>query len=372
MANQSASLEQQPMLWDIFCRVIDNHGDLGVCWRLSADLAKQGHQVRLWVDDATALKWMAPAALPGHWPGVSVFDWIQSRDESVLNSLQPSDVWVEAFACEIPEEFIAHITPPAWINLEYLSAETYVEKVHGLPSPVMHGPGKGIVKHFFYPGFTPATGGLLKESGLIETRNQFINSQEKSVWLTNHGLPAKSEFLVSLFCYEPAGLEQLLNEFNSGARKVDLAVTHGRAAQAVRTCAGKMRLNEQQLKLHFLPPMSQTDYDRLLWSCDLNFVRGEDSLVRAIWAEKPFVWNIYPQDDFAHHSKLEAFLDRMQAPQTLRAMHRIWNAVSTPEPMADLLEDLSAWKTSTERFARQLLERNNLTTSLIGFVAKKY
>ncbi|HEY0886111.1 MAG TPA: elongation factor P maturation arginine rhamnosyltransferase EarP, partial [Ramlibacter sp.] len=22
------------MLWDIFCKVIDNHGDIGVCWRL--------------------------------------------------------------------------------------------------------------------------------------------------------------------------------------------------------------------------------------------------------------------------------------------------------------------------------------------------
>ena len=33
-----------------------------------------------------------------------------------------------------------------------------------------------------------------------------------------------------------------------------------------------------------LPWLTQPDYDRLLWSADLNFVRGEDSLVRAIWA----------------------------------------------------------------------------------------
>ena len=32
------------MLWDLFCRVIDNHGDLGVCWRLARDLAARGER----------------------------------------------------------------------------------------------------------------------------------------------------------------------------------------------------------------------------------------------------------------------------------------------------------------------------------------
>ena len=51
--------------WDIFCQVIDNFGDIGVCWRLAADLAARGHQVRLWVDDASALHWMAPQGAAG-------------------------------------------------------------------------------------------------------------------------------------------------------------------------------------------------------------------------------------------------------------------------------------------------------------------
>ena len=46
--------------WDIFCKVIDNYGDMGVCWRLAADLASRAHRVRLWVDDLAALSWMAP------------------------------------------------------------------------------------------------------------------------------------------------------------------------------------------------------------------------------------------------------------------------------------------------------------------------
>jgi hypothetical protein len=53
-----------PLQWDVFCRVIDNFGDIGVCWRLATQLAGQGQRVRLWVDDASALAWMAPAGLP--------------------------------------------------------------------------------------------------------------------------------------------------------------------------------------------------------------------------------------------------------------------------------------------------------------------
>ncbi len=52
----------------------------------------------------------------------------------------------------------------------------------------------------------------------------------------------------------------------------------------------------------------------MLWACDLNAVRGEDSLVRGLWAGKALVWHIYPQDDDAHHAKLHAFLDSLQAP----------------------------------------------------------
>ena len=71
--------------------------------------------------------------------------------------------------------------------------------------------------------------------------------------------------------------------------------------------------------------LQQPDFDHLLWAGDLNFVRGEDSLVRALWAGAPFVWQIYPQDDGAHHVKLEAFLDWLGAPPSLRQFHRSWN-----------------------------------------------
>jgi len=155
-------------IWNIFCRVIDNHGDLGVCWRLSADLAQRGHAVRLWVDDASALAWMAPHGCEG----VELRAW---PNEAALQSLahdaafQVGDVVIEAFGSELPDAFLtlmAQGTSPVWMNLEYLSAEGYVARSHGLSSPVMHGPARGMQKWFFFPGFTPDTGGLLREPNL--------------------------------------------------------------------------------------------------------------------------------------------------------------------------------------------------------------
>ena len=125
------------MRWDLFCRVIDNFGDIGVCWRLAADLAARGDTVRLWVDDARALAWMAPQGAPR----VEVHAWAESAQA------EPAEVVVEAFGCDPPEAFVARMAartaPPRWINLEYLSAEPYVERSHRLPSPQLAGPGRG-------------------------------------------------------------------------------------------------------------------------------------------------------------------------------------------------------------------------------------
>jgi uncharacterized repeat protein (TIGR03837 family) len=229
--------------WDIFCRVIDNYGDIGVCWRLAADLATRGAKVRLWVDDASALDWMAPGAVQGHWPGVRVLAWDQASDTSILDTLAPADVWIEAFGCDIPPAFLAAglqaaqlamRAPPIWINLEYLTAERFAERAHGLPSPVMHGIAKGQTKYFYYPGFTPHSGGLLREPDLAVRQARF----DRADWLARQGIPWQGEQLVSLFCYEPAALPALLAQWQQGSRPTRLLVTPGRATAAVRAALG--------------------------------------------------------------------------------------------------------------------------------------
>ena len=342
------------MRWDIFCKVIDNHGDLGVCWRLSGELAARGDTVRLWVDDPAALAWMAP----GGCPGVEVLAWHADSP-----GLPAGDAVVEAFGCDPHHAFLESLAaatrqgahPPAWFNLEYLSAEDYVERCHGLPSPVLAGPARGLAKRFFYPGFTDKTGGLLRERDLAQRRARF----DRQHWLAQHGVPDTGEQMVSLFCYEPAQLPQLLAHLAAAPRPTRLLVTAGRARAAVeatRAQAGPAGLPP----ITWLPYLTQSDYDHLLWSCDLNFVRGEDSLVRALWAGRPFVWQIYRQDDGAHAAKLEAFLERMQGPASWREFHRAWNGLGGPLPPPQA----AAWAPAIESAAASLAGGIELVTRL--------
>ena len=403
-----------PPSWDIFCRVIDNHGDLGVCWRLACQLATRGHPVRLWVDDASALAWMAPL---GH-TGVDVRPW-DSTDWPTPAATRPASppaspdtappatcarppatahtttfapnasVWLEAFGCEPPDEFIANnlykssaecqksssfLNPPAWINLEYLSAEPYAQRCHRLPSPVMSGPARGLTRHFFYPGFTPGTGGLLREPDLLARQAAF----DRAAWLRAQGVPWAGERIVSLFCYEPAALAAQLAQWAAANTPTRLLVAPGRPWAAVcqalaqrpggaRPCTGPT-VTWGSLVLHALPHLSQHHFDHLLWASDANFVRGEDSLVRALWAGKPLVWHIYPQDDGAHGAKLNAFLDWLQAPADLRAFHHHWNAGAAPT--ADLPPVNGAQAAACVQAARaRLLAQPDLVTQLLDWLA---
>ncbi len=364
--------------WDIFCRVIDNLGDIGVCWRLAADLAGRGHRVRLWVDDPSALAWMAPGALEGQWPGVQVLHWKHAGEGLALAQHDPADVWIEGFGCEPDADFVARRfeavppvapAPPVWINLEYLSAEPFAARAHRLPSPISDGPARGHTRWFFYPGLAEATGGLLREPDQATRQARF----DRRAWLASQGIAWAGERLVSLFCYEPVALPDMLQHLEYGPGPTLLLVPVGRGAAAVRTHLGlapagaSASWQRGALKVVFLPALSQTEFDHLLWACDLNYVRGEDSFVRALWAGKPFVWQIYPQDDGAHHAKLHAMLDALGATVSWRQYHQAWNgtgekALPRPEP--------GPWEQAVRQARDSLLAQDDLCQRLCGFVAQ--
>lgn len=348
--------------WDVFCRVIDNHGDLGVCWRLSHDLARRGHRVRLWVDDPAALAWMAPG---GH-PGVAVHRW---RDSELPT---PADVVVEAFGCDPPAPFVAAMRQreraPVWINLEYLSAEPYVERSHRLMSPVLSGPGAGLTKWFFYPGFTPATGGLLREPDIAGVQD----ASDGAALLEALGVERRPhERCVSVFCYPHAPLAALPKALDDAPTL--LLLTPGAATAALAAAPLPRHVRAQAL-----PWLSQRDYDRLLAVCDLNIVRGEDSFVRAQWAGRPFIWHIYPQHDGAHEAKLLAFLERMLADTPADLAHaivrtqRVWNGLPTSAAgLGALGAMLAPWQRITTAWRSALLTQVDLTSQLVAFVAEK-
>jgi uncharacterized repeat protein (TIGR03837 family) len=238
----------------------------------------------------------------------------------------------------------------------------------------MSGPGRGLTKHFFYPGFVDGTGGLLREADLLERQNNF----DRSRWLTQRGIDGRGKRLISVFCYEPAELDTLLQLLANDAQPTCLLVTHGRATAAVQaSIACNNRLHplwnkRKALSICYLTRLVQADFDHLLWACDMNFVRGEDSLVRALWAGKPLIWQIYPQDDGAQVPKLEAFLDWLQAPETLRAFHHAWNGVDPQQKPGKYLTRFSPsmWQDCAAQARARLLQQDDLATQLLGFISK--
>jgi uncharacterized repeat protein (TIGR03837 family) len=361
--------------WDIFCKVIDNLGDIGVCWRLASGLARRGQHVRLWADDASPLRFMAP----GGCAGVQVLPW----DEPLaippgLLQAHPPEVVVEAFGCNVAPVFIAACAysvragglKPLWINLEYLSAERYAERCHLLPSPMQAAPGMNWTKWFFYPGFGARTGGLLREPELPDAADF-----DRARWLEARQIAWRGEKLIALFCYEPAALAALLSRLASEGlcgQPARLLVTRGRAAAAVEQALAAGRQPLGQLSVSYLDWLSQHDFDCLLAACDLNFVRGEDSLVRAIWAGKPFVWQAYPQPDGAHAPKIDALLDVLEAPESLRVFHRDWNDDGRQAPSAaPPALALADWAACTAQARARLRMQDDLVTRLLAFAHHK-
>lgn len=342
------------MRWELFCRVIDNHGDLGVCWRLARQLGARGDAVRLWVDDASALAWMAPQGAAG----VSVHPFDEASGQDL------GDVVVEAFGCDPPaavRRAMAHRRPaPVWIDLEYLSAEPYVERSHGLPSPQ----ADGLTRWFFFPGFTPRTGGLLRDDaapGLHDAR----------AWLQRQGLgPRPGERVASLFCYPHARLADWIAPL--AAEPTLLLCAPGAATEQLRGLA-----LPDTLRPIALPWLPQADYDRLLQACDLNMVRGEDSFAQAQHAGAPLLWHIYPQHDGAHAAKLDAWLDLLLADADpamatdVRHCQRAWNGLAPPPQPSSTLPCLGAWRAAQQRLRTRLAAQPDLATALRRFALSR-
>lgn len=418
---------------DIFCRVVDNFGDIGVCWRLARSLQREWPaQVRLWVDDLTVFSRLAPAVQPELdeqlVEGIRIIHWTDNQ-----TSHTPAQLVIEAFACDPPARYIDAMPghTKLWLNLEYLSAESWTAGFHAQPSPQRN----GITKYFFFPGFSDQTGGLIGEAGLNERRRSWMHSSaKKKQFLQRLGLPQVQAYLdddtlfVSLFCYASAPYRSLLHALRKSRRPVVLLVPqsvlphlerdaitqlHGAvsipdtgmsntpaplpgmsnaasgaaaplgtaqvkgpallkddAAQAPQTALPGVTL----LRIPFLP---QDEYDQLLWLCDLNFVRGEDSFVRAIWSRKPFLWQIYEQSDDIHLKKLQAWLALFPGHEETKAMMRSWNSPSRhayfTNQLTTLLNtpgQLDSWRRSCRTFAENLSKNKTLSESIRIFYEK--
>jgi len=368
--------------WDIFCRVVDNYGDVAVSWRLARQLAREhGKRVRLWLDDLTVLAKLRPEIHPAYdIQRLDKVDVARIREPFAVDDV--ADVVVETFGCDPPESYLlamaARERKPRWINLEYLSAEEWVEGSHALPSP---NPRLPLVKHYFFPGFTAKTGGLLREESLLRRRDEFQNDAGAQAafwtWLVG-ATPPEGALKLSLFSYAEAPVESLVRDGLRHSGPVWIIAPEGIAATVLERLKDRVR---ESANVFTVPFLAQDRYDLLLWASDVNFVRGEDSFVRAQWAARPFVWHIYPQDDGSHWVKLAAFIARYTAglershAAAVTALWEAWNrrGESTakpglPEAWAGFISRRSALEAQSRAWSQALGTRRDLAAELVDFV----
>lgn len=376
------------MRWDIFCTVIDNYGDIGIAWRLARQLAREhGLETRLWVDDLTSFARIRPEVDPvletQEVAGVRIRLWRQPFPE-----VEPADVVVEALACHLPDNYVAAMArrprPSVWINLEYLSAEDWVAGCHALPSP--H-PRLPLTKYFYFPGWGPGSGGILREQGLLENARAFQATPRarRSFW-SGLGLPMErdDEIRISMFCYANPGLAPLMEGWAAGQTPVRCLFPCGPALPQLTAYFGVCHaapydtLRRGQLTTHILPMLSQDDYDRLLWACDCNFVRGEDSFTRAQWARRPLVWQAYPQAEGAHWAKIAAFVQIYRQgldAEAGAALEDLWNAWNAGTPPAAAWERYwrcrDRYTGHAEGWAEQVAGLGDLAANLVQFCKQK-
>ena len=369
----------------LFCKVVDNYGDIGICWRLAKQLQQEhGIAVTLWVDDLLSFQRICPKVLIDQdsqkIAQILVRHW---RDQDgIFTTADIADIVIEFFACDIPPAYIvamAACTPrPVWLNLDGLTAEEWVEGCHTLPSP--H-PTLSLIKYFFFPGFNKKTGGLLLESTLQQQRQEFQSSPSAMLaFLTQFGVTDKemASIKISLFCYPHAPVSNLFDIWQNNPEAVICLVPEGVATEAVQLFLGQVpkagtTATRGALTVRVIPFIPQVEYDKLLWACDFNFVRGEDSFVRAQWAAQPFIWHIYPQDENLHHKKLNAFLNcHTAATQSSIALSLAWNAaeklsVNWATTWEQFQIDMPEIRLMSIKWQQQLLENGDLASNLIKF-----
>ncbi len=397
---------------DVFCRVVDNFGDIGVTWRLARQLQREhSWSIRLWVDDLKSFQRLEARihlqALQQVIEHIEIIHWGDPAPDLI-----PYPIVLCSFSCDLPATYLAqlHQRPALWLNLEYLSAETWVEGCHGLPSLR----GDGLSSYFFFPGFNSRTGGLLRERELLTRRDIWqqdpgaqrrmlerlgVSAQALTAWqpcleqpraTASHStaLTLQSEAcdssllprtdlqlarLLTLFCYPHAPVAQLLEALCTEPRASVVLIPEGVAPELATGRLGPFK----QVYLERIPFVSQPEYDQLLWMADLNFVRGEDSIVRAVWAGKPLIWQIYPQTEGTHLIKLEAWLKISILPTDIQDLLRHWNAdtVSADLPngftKAINPKTYTQWSVNALALSHSLVQDVDFAQALHDFCASK-
>lgn len=349
---------------NIFCDVIDNYGDAGVCLRLGRDICKKNIKVNLYCNDLKTIKKIIQKEdLENDYLKIS--EWPTSD-----YNLEFKDTVIQAFSVRLPEFIYSYIRKNKIlvINLEYLTAESFADDCHKLPSY-----SDGIESFFFFPGFTEKTGGLVIEDNLLnKIKNQ--NNMDHNCYVT-------------LFSYENTKIAYFLNQLSdlSNIKKMRITVFlfEGKPLDNINKLLKlNLKVGNTYIKNNLIFKVSlmvdQDQYDSLLVGSYINLVRGEDSIVRAMLTGRPFLWNIYPQDENAHLDKINALFDRMDevctdknSVEILRQLTLSYNGSSDFINNFDINSFIDKWKLITKEWQNHLLSLGSLTDNLLDFIREK-
>lgn len=304
---------------DIFCEIIDNYGDIGVVYRTAKELQKifPKSKIRAFLNKLDEFKKINSQVLDlpsQNIDGIEYITFDYLRDNA--NELLTAQVIIEAFGCQIPEEYmeIAYDNSELLINLEYLSAEDWIEDFHLQSSPL--GRGK-LKKVFFMPGFTEKSGGVIADSNYLERIQRVLENKEfyEKKYLSDIE-DRENKIIGTLFSYEK-NFTPLLEELKKLDKDVVILAMGEKTQDSLRKILKNFSIEDfrnslkyGKIEIRFLNFLNQEEYEELINIVDFNFVRGEDSFIRAVLTGKPYMWHIYCQEEYAHMDKIEGFLDK--------------------------------------------------------------
>ena len=324
----------------VLCKVVDNYGDIGVCWRMCRRLKKIAPQntISLVVDDLVSFNKICDSvdvkAEVQTVEGVEIFDWNKAdfcHEQFSLNDGERLSFILECFQCGRPdwmekilfEEKLERIVQI--IMIDYLTAEKYAEDFHCLKSLTR---SAKVQKVNFMPGFTEKTGGLI------------IDEEWESLPPYNEAGP------VLVFTYT----------------------------------MGKGLL--ENITLKEIPFMPQPEWDKMMKNCSALIIRGEESMSRACLSGIPFIWQAYPQSEEYHLVKVKALLERMKPhfdEEAFELVEKAWLSVNTSLRGANAVSDVAIQNFLNARttlvpyfqsFAQSLRKNGDLCTNLMTFINK--
>lgn len=308
---------------DIFCEIIDNFGDIGVVYRVAKELKKiYNNQVKIRVifnriDEFLKINPSAKNLEIQEIEGIFYYTYEYVKKN--ICTFSTANVIIEAFGCTIPEEYmnVAYNNSDLILNLEYLSAEDWVEDFH-LQESIL---GKGKLRKFFFmPGFTEKTGGIITDSLYLDRITKVKNnlSEYRKKYLKNID-NYDNKLIGTVFTYEK-NFAPLMRDLKKLDREVALLAMGEKTQESFKEFFKKNFVEKLgniykygKIEIEFYDFLSQEEYEELINVVDFNFVRGEDSFIRAVLTGKPYLWHIYCQKEFVHMDKLQGFLDKYRA-----------------------------------------------------------